>query len=55
MCYDLMSTEDLYDDSPDVEGTSDINEESVSVPTTNNIGLAHLGDTLLLVFLKIFL
>jgi len=31
------------------------NEESVSVSTTNNIGLAHLGDPLLLVFLKIFL
>jgi hypothetical protein len=36
MCYDLMSTEDLYDDSTDVEGTSDINEESVLMPTTNN-------------------
>jgi len=55
MCYDLISIEDLYNDSPDVEDTSDINEESVSVPTTNDIGLACLGDTLLLVFLKIFL
>jgi len=35
MCYDLMSTEDLYNDSPDVEGTSDINEESAPVPTTD--------------------
>jgi hypothetical protein len=55
MCYDLMSIEDLYNDSPDAEDTNDINEESVSVPTTNDIGLAHLGDTLLLVFLSIFL
>lgn len=55
ICYDLMSIEDLYNDSPDVEDTSDINEESVSVPTTNDKGLARLGDTLLLVFLKIFL
>jgi hypothetical protein len=53
--YDLMSIEYLYNDSPDVEDTCNINEESVSVPTTNDIGLAHLGDTSSLVFLKIFL
>lgn len=55
MCYDLMSIEDLYNDSPDVEDASDINEESLSVPTTNDTGLTLLGNTLLLVFLKIFL
>ena len=55
MCYGLMGMEDLYNDSPDVEDISVINEESVSVPATNDIGLARLGDTLLLVCLEIFL
>jgi hypothetical protein len=50
MCCDLMST-----DSPDVEDTSDMNEESVSVPTTNDVGLVCLGDTMLFVFLEILL
>jgi hypothetical protein len=45
----------LYNDSPDVEDKSDINKESVSVPATNDTGLTRLGDTLLLVCLKIFL
>jgi hypothetical protein len=55
ICCDLMRIADLYNDSPDVEDTSGINEESVSVTTTNDVGLACLGDTLLLVCLKIFL
>jgi hypothetical protein len=55
VCCDLLNISDLYNDSPDVEDTSDINEESVSMPATNDIGLARLGETLLLVCLKIFL
>jgi hypothetical protein len=39
MCCDLMSIEDLCNESPQVENTSDINEEDTLVPPKNCIEL----------------
>ena len=34
-----MNTDNLYNDSPDLEETSMVNEENASLPTTNHFGL----------------
>jgi len=39
MDYDLMNTDNLYNDSPELEETSMVNEENTSLPTTNDVGL----------------
>jgi hypothetical protein len=39
MDYDLMNTDNLYNDSPELEETSMVNEENASLPTTNYLGL----------------
>ena len=39
MDYDLMNTDNPYNDSPDLEETSVVNEENASLPTGNDFGL----------------
>jgi hypothetical protein len=36
--YDLMNTDNLYNDSPELEETSMVNEENASLPTTDYFG-----------------
>jgi len=39
MDYDLRNTNNLYNDSPELEETSMVSEENASLPTTNDCGL----------------
>jgi len=39
MDYDLRNTNNLYNDSPELEKTSMVNEENASLPATNDCGL----------------
>lgn len=39
MDYDLMNTDNVYNDIPELEETSMVNEENASLPTTNDFGL----------------
>lgn len=46
MCCDLMSTEDLCNESPGVENASEVNEECAFVPTTDDFIFIFLGGLL---------
>jgi hypothetical protein len=39
MDCDLMNTDNLCNDSPELETTSILNKENASLPTTNDFGL----------------
>ena len=39
MNYDLMNSDNLYNNSPKLEETSMVNEENASLPTINDFGL----------------
>jgi len=46
MCCGLISAVDLFNDSPEVEDSSEVNEEGALVPTTNNFRLIILSSPL---------
>jgi hypothetical protein len=46
MCCDLMSNEDVHNESPEVANTSEVNEKSGPVPQTNDDGLVFVGSPL---------
>jgi hypothetical protein len=46
----LISVEDLHNDSPEAEDSSEVNEEGALEPTTNNFRLIFLSSPLSLTF-----
>lgn len=54
MCSDLMGAKDLWNDSHDVEDTSEVNDDSAPVPTTSNFGWYFLHYPLRLLFTELF-
>jgi hypothetical protein len=46
MSCDLISIEDVYNENLKVEETREVNEESISVPTTNYFGPIFLAGLL---------
>ena len=54
MCYLLLSTEIVCNESPEVGDTSGVNEESAPVPVTNDFGPVFLGIPLWLTFYECY-